>query len=315
MSLEILLATYNGETFLPELLDSLLRQSYAGWQVLARDDGSTDATRQILHDYSTRYPGKFSILQDDEQRLGACASFTRLLDHSRADRFLFCDQDDVWLPEKIALTMQKMDELEARHGQIPLLVHTDLRVVDRNLQPICESFWRYQHLNPNWCNIHQLLVQNNVTGCTTMINRQLKAAALPIPGDAIMHDWWLALVASVLGVISHVETPTILYRQHGANSCGARQYSLQYFLERWNRLEQGVNSIRKVVRQGAVFYQSFRSQLPTETSTHIQNFSQLLQKNGIGRLGCLCKQKHWKYGMLRNLGFLAIILFMGQDRP
>ena len=166
----ILLATYNGARHLPAQLDSLLSQTFTGWRLLVRDDGSTDATPAILADYSARFPDRITVLPDDGHRLGPSANFAALMAAADADYLMFCDQDDVWLPEKIGRTMAAMRDLEARHGRdLPLLVHTDLTVTDGQLATVAPSLWRYQHTDPALSGrLNRVLVQNYATGCTLL---------------------------------------------------------------------------------------------------------------------------------------------------
>ena len=114
MTLDILLATYNGEKFLKEQINSLLDQSYKNWKLLIRDDMSTDCTMAILSDYISKYPDKIKLLKSNK-RLGPCQSFNYLLQKSDSDYVMFCDQDDIWLPEKIELSLKKMRSLEKIH--------------------------------------------------------------------------------------------------------------------------------------------------------------------------------------------------------
>jgi hypothetical protein len=140
---------------------------------------------------------------------------------------MFCDQDDVWLPDKVALTLAAMRDLEARHGEgQPLLIYTDLKVVDERLAVRAESFWRFSRIHPARLDrLPRVLMQNFATGCTVMINRPLARLALPIPPEAAMHDWWLALVATRFGRTTPVGRATVLYRQHGRNDTGAARWS------------------------------------------------------------------------------------------
>ena len=167
------------------------------------------------------------IVADGRGRLGPCVNFAKLLEHAPGKYIMFCDQDDVWLPEKIEMTMQKMKEMEERYGgDTPLLVHTDAKVVDENLQVVAPSYWQYQKVDPSELSLNRLLVQNQVTGCTMMVNRALLDRALPVPLDARMHDWWLALTAVAFGKIGRVDEATLLYRQHGTNDSGAQEVRL-----------------------------------------------------------------------------------------
>lgn len=223
---EILLAVYNGQAYLPELLESLKQQTYPNWTLTVRDDGSTDQSRLIISDFADRNPGKVKTIDDERNNLGPNLNFAVLLEQSSAPYVMCCDQDDVWLPEKMEQTLEKMKTAEAFYPpETPILVHTDLTIVDENLNPVAQSMWRYQKLLPAIANDpYRLLAQNVVTGCTAMLNRPAVEAGTPVSPDAIMFDWWIALQTSRRGKIIAIDKPTILYRQHGKNAIGAKRY-------------------------------------------------------------------------------------------
>ena len=191
-------------------------------RLLVRDDGSTDATRSILADYAARQPQAVTVVDLQGPRLGPCGSFARLLEQSSAPYVMLCDQDDVWLPEKTAAMLGRMKELEGQlGGQTPLLVHSDLVVVDDALKTLHRSFWAYQRLDPvRGSALNRLLVENVVAGCGAMLNRALVLECLPIPTTAVMHDWWIALVTASRGRLEYIPQATVLYRQHAANRIG-----------------------------------------------------------------------------------------------
>jgi hypothetical protein len=219
---EILLATYNGARFLPEQVDSALAQDYENIRILARDDGSSDETAELLAQYAARFPSRFRVLPASPGGGSPKDNFLLLMQSSTADYVCFCDQDDVWLPDKVSRSKQAMDGLERLWGQgVPLLVFTDLRLVDDKLHTIHPSFWSYMGIRPE--RIHRLprlLVQGVVTGCTAMLNRALVERAVRMPEDAYMHDRWISWLAAFLGRSAIVSTPTVLYRQHGGNAVG-----------------------------------------------------------------------------------------------
>jgi len=220
MTVDILLATYNGETFLTEQLESLLAQSVTDWRLLIRDDGSTDNTMQILQAYRAREPLRIHILDNLHQRLGASGNFSALLHASSAGYVMCCDQDDVWMQDKIARTLGAMQALEALHGShCPLLVHTDAVIVGEAQQQISLPFARHHH------SFTRQLVQNTVQGCSLMANRALVQRAVPIPSAARMHDMWLGITAAAFGHITYLHEPTFYYRQHSANAVCARKKS------------------------------------------------------------------------------------------
>ena len=115
--MEVLLATYNGARFLREQLDSIFAQDYENLRILARDDGSRDETPQILSEYAQRFPSRFRLLPTDTATGSAKTNFLKLMQASDADYVCFCDQDDVWLPEKVSTTQRAMSGLEERWGR------------------------------------------------------------------------------------------------------------------------------------------------------------------------------------------------------
>jgi glycosyltransferase involved in cell wall biosynthesis len=232
--LAILLSTYNGGEFLGEQLDSILNQSVKDIVIVVRDDGSSDETTAVLARYEKNYSEKFCLLPSDDQNLGAKGSFACLmryvLENKHAlglDRayMMFADQDDIWIPQKAEYEFQRLLQIERRESSlIPALVHSDLEVIDRHGKCIAESFIAYQGLKIDRGNLVNLALSNLVTGCTAVINEELANKALPIPNDAIMHDWWLAVTAAAFGAREFVDQPLVRYRQHDANAIGAQQF-------------------------------------------------------------------------------------------
>ncbi|MHC4884942.1 MAG: glycosyltransferase family 2 protein [Planctomycetota bacterium] len=309
--IQILLSTWNGEAFLGELLDSLLAQANTDWEILARDDASTDGTVKILEHFRGANPGRIS-LHEDGQRLGPALSFSALLESSTAPYVMLCDQDDVWRPDKIEVTLQAIKGLEEQHRvDTPLLVHTDLEVVDARLNRLSHSLRHYQHLDPTTAEqLNRQLVMNAVTGCTVMANRALVELAGPVPPEAVMHDWWLALVAAAFGHTAWVESPTIQYRQHGANDTGGKHFSPAYILSKvatfWQTGELE-DTIREAQAQASAFLNRFQGRLSPQQQEVVQAYAGLKEKGWLGRRASIIRHGLWKTGMIRNLGFLLRI--------
>jgi glycosyltransferase involved in cell wall biosynthesis len=229
----VLLSTYNGEKYLAEQLDSLLKQSYKNLILVVRDDGSRDRTLDVIHSYLARFPDTFHRVEGDGQNLGACCSFSFLvqyvLEHKKElglekAYMMFCDQDDVWAENKVELEMRSMQKIEAGNMETPVLIYSDLKVVTDSRKLISESFICYQGLNIERNGFKYILLSNLVTGCTALINEPLAKQSIPIPSSAIMHDWWMALVASAFGRMVLINQPLVEYRQHTANTIGAIEY-------------------------------------------------------------------------------------------
>jgi len=222
--IDILMATYNGQKHLRDQIDSLLAQTNQDWQLLIRDDKSTDNTVAIIKEYAAKYSDKIKLLEDNCGKVGASMNFHRLLENSTAEYIMFCDQDDVWLPQKIEVTLALMKATEATCPNKPTLVHTDLKVVDSQLRTIAKSLWLYQGIPLEFGNdADRIMIQNVATGCTIMINKIAKNISLPIPKEAVMYDWWIAINVAKHGRIVYASQQLVLYRQHSNNAVGAKK--------------------------------------------------------------------------------------------
>lgn len=207
----ILLSTYNGAEFLPELLGSLDAQSLQDFHLRVRDDGSTDGTLAILDEYALRRPASV----ERGAHVGVPESFFRALDDAdpAADFFAYCDQDDVWLPEKVARAVACLSRADPA---VPAPYCSALTPVDAQLEPIGK---------PRTCtkalDFRNALVENQVSGCTMMFNRAARELLTRgMPRVALMHDHWAYLVVSAFGAIHFDPEPSLLYRQHARNTVG-----------------------------------------------------------------------------------------------
>lgn len=242
----VLLPVYNGARFLAEQLQSILAQSFGQLTVLCRDDASSDGSAAILAGFAERYPKQIIVIDDALGNLGARANFSRLmqlaLDLPTGTKgaintyFALSDQDDVWHPSKLATLLSAMQQLEAGQPEIPALVHSDLQVVDESGGVIAPSMAKFQGLRPDRDRFAAQLMSNTVTGCTALMNRALLARSTPVPSQAIMHDWWISLVASAFGRRRFLTQSLVDYRQHGNNTIGAKKYvkpvARRHFLSR-----------------------------------------------------------------------------------
>ncbi|WP_105113953.1 glycosyltransferase family 2 protein [Streptococcus suis] len=228
MKVNILMSTYNGQQFLAEQIRSIQDQTYTDWTLLVRDDGSSDQTKDLLQDFA-RQDSRIRLIDVEEQNnLGVIKSFHRLVQYEKADYYFFSDQDDVWLPDKLEVSLQ---EARLYPTDQPLMVYMDLTVVDQDLQIMTESMIRSQSHHAN-TQLVQELTENTVTGGVSMINHSL-ASLWTKTEDIIMHDWYLALLASAFGKLVFIDKAGELYRQHADNVLGARTLSKR--LKKWIR--------------------------------------------------------------------------------
>lgn len=305
-TVEILMATYNGQNYLEEQINSILNQSHQNIRLLICDDHSSDETVKVIDKYVTKYPEKIVKIVSPKN-LGAKGNFSFLMEHAKADYIMFSDQDDIWKTEKVAKTLDEMKRLEKVHGKdIPLLVHTDLVVVDQNCAVLGHSFWKYSNLNaPAFHTLNRFLMQNVVTGCTMMMNNRLCLLSVPVPQESLMHDWWIALVAAQFGKIGLVTEPTLLYRQHGKNTLGAQKFGV---------IQSSINVLMKFLRgdthyqvqmlkriaQAKAFLQRYQNELNPKEIKMVEDYFNLNDFSWVKKRVVVLKYKFFRSGFFRN---------------
>lgn len=227
----IAVSLYNGEKYLVPMIDSLLRQDYPNIRIVVRDDGSTDKTLSIIDSYSRRYPEKIYRFLGVGGNIGVSRSFFTLLDCVEDAAYLmFCDQDDVWFDDKVTTFIARMRDVELDPA-MPTLVFGDMIVTDQSLNVICHSFWSYQRLDPNIITDWRRLMMNNVvTGCSSMFNSAAVKLLRGVPSLPVLHDHLAATVIARYGVLAPLSKPTMFYRQHQSNVEGARIFDLRYLV-------------------------------------------------------------------------------------
>lgn len=295
----ILMATYNGEKYICQQIDSILSQTCKDWELYIHDDGSTDNTIAAVESYVEKYPNKIHLI-DGKSTGGAKYNFFYMFGQVEAPYYMTCDQDDVWLDKKIELTYDKMLTIENK-ADVPCLVYTELRVVDSELNTIADTMSGYQSLDCHKRTINQFILQNSVTGCTMMVNRALRDKMLRITDidNTIMHDWWAALVAAQFGKTGFIDEPTILYRQHGDNSLGALGINkLSYIVRRVWQKKQIQESLRLGRLQAREFAKTYN--LPADSLA--VRYAALEDKSRCERQRFYKENDMYKTGTMRRLG-------------
>ena len=342
----VLLCTYNGAAYVRAQLQSILDQTVRDLHVVVSDDGSTDETPAIVAAMAAAHPGRITILRQDPPTGSAERHFLKLLveraydvpgstattagdtapaqrdindatsaDRAliRADYIMLSDQDDVWLPDKVEKTLARMqaDEAACRaagEANASILVHCDSRIVDRALREIAPSFVTYQKMTPSRCQLQQLLVQNNVVGGALMMNRALAERITEIPAHCVMHDQWIALVASAFGHIDFVPESLYLYRQHGDNVLGAGKGSrIMEILGRFGigrkdgktKAEMDAHSqgvYREMFLQAECFRSCFDAELSAQQKQLLDEFTAIPKRNRLGKICTILR-----YGFTYNL--------------
>lgn len=293
MKVNILMATYNGEKFLAQQIESIQKQTFKEWNLLIRDDGSSDKTCDIIRNFTAKDSRIRFINENEHHNLGVIKSFFMLVNYEVADFYFFSDQDDVWFPEKLSVSLEA-----AKHkaSDVPLLVYTDLKVVNQELNILQDSMIRAQSHHANTTLLPEL-TENTVTGGTMMINHAL-AEKWFTPNDILMHDWFLALLAASLGEIIYLDLPTQLYRQHDNNVLGARTMD-----KRFKILREGPKSI--FTRYWKLIHDSQK-----QASLIVDKYGDIMTANDLELIKCFIKIDKqpfmtrlrwlWKYGYSKN---------------
>ncbi|MBR0368519.1 MAG: glycosyltransferase family 2 protein [Clostridia bacterium] len=302
---EILLAVYNGEQYLPEQLDSILAQSDGRWHLTVSDDGSEDASPEIIADYARRYPERIGVRPPGRRFGSARDHFFALMAACDAEYMLFCDQDDVWYPDKVKRTRAALVEATARWGpDAPVLVFSDQTPTDAALTPLAPSLMRYQGQYFETFDYRSILMQNVVTGGAMGVNRALARLGCP-RGDAsgiIMHDWWLAATAARFGHIVYIDEPLGAYRQHVDNAVGAKNVnSAGYVVNRLGRVREVKRTIAAKKAQARAFTEAYAGLLNDGDAAFLEAFAR-------SRSGLFFYLKHMGliHGIQRKLGFAAL---------
>ncbi|WP_333674868.1 glycosyltransferase family 2 protein [Streptococcus parasuis] len=296
MKVNILMSTYNGQQFLAEQIRSIQEQSYTDWTLFIRDDGSSDNTKEILKDFEHQDSRIHLIDNDKSDNLGVIKSFHKLVNHDRADYYFFSDQDDVWLPNKLELSLKEAQNYLA---DLPLMVYMDLKVVNQDLKIMTESMVKSQSHHAN-TELVQELTENTVTGGVAMINHAL-AEMWQETDDILMHDWYLALLASAFGNLVFIDQPGELYRQHSDNVLGARTLSKRFkkwirphilFAVYWDLIKNSQKQARHLL------------QMPLSQSNRelIEAFVTIMDKPMLERFRILRK-----YGLKKNKAFHTLV--------
>ena len=296
-SVAILLSTYNGERFLSAQLRSYLSQTHDDWTLHWRDDGSTDASVELVGRFAAEIGGGRCVFPDDAGRRHATSSFLTLLRGARGSNaayFAFSDQDDVWLPDKLERGVAELDKVS---GADPAVYCAGRILVDAELRR--QYVPGGLHRPPGF---PAALTQNIAPGCTMMLNRA--AADLVLfsePPDTTWHDWWCYLIVAAAG--GHVlvdRIATVLYRQHANNLVGeARSW--------WRRgvaaLRRGPGPFMRLLRQHVAMLRAQPALLSESARQQLAVIADSLNGSRIDRLKALMLPEFRRQGWLETMVF------------
>ena len=227
--IEILMATYNGEKYISEQIDSIINQTCKNWKLLIRDDGSQDKTLEILEEYEKR-DERINILRDIKGNLGFVKNFEELLKNSSEEFIMFSDQDDYWIENKLENYINELGTLSEKEQKMPLLIHSNSFVCDENLNVKKKEFINSKiaaHYKKN-----SYFFSYSVQGSTALINKELMDIGLPFLKNVTLHDRYFHLLAEFFGKRIFISKSLIKYRQHGGNEIGAKGSIIKKILKK-----------------------------------------------------------------------------------
>ena len=298
----VLMCTYNGERFLSQQLDSIARQSYPNWNLVVSDDGSTDATLEILRNYSKSWgDGKLIVRQGPKR--GFAANFMSVTCDAAAesDYFAWADQDDIWQDNKLEAALQWLQNLPS---DIPALYCARTELISDN-----GTVTGYSPLFRRPASFANALVQSIAGGNTMVFNRaaceffQQTGSQL----DIVSHDWWAyLLVSGVGGQVFYDESPTIHYRQHEANLIGSNS-GMRARLMRLRMMFSG--RFRGWSQQNIVALDSIHSCLTEENRLKLELFKKARSSHGLARFILLRRSGIYRQTRWGNLGLILAAVF------
>ena len=306
----ILMATYNGEAYLIQQLDSILMQTYMNWKLVIRDDGSTDRTRSIITSY-IKNDERISLICFGDVHGSACKNFSQLADWALTNNkgpVMFADQDDIWKDNKIAISIEELNRLEVQYGaDVPLLCYSNFQFINAKGAELPQKLALPDHLQ-----IRVLLNENHAWGCTMILNSAALAAITPIPLNAVNHDYWIALVVAALGKTKLIDQQLILYRQHNRNVSG--NVANMSFASRFNRYiinqDYMIKPMAANLKTVMDFYSRYQDRLSAPDQTLINAFIINYHKDFFHLIRILFKNRIFKIGLAKNAAYLYTLLLL-----
>jgi len=308
--ISILMGTYNGQEYIAEQVRSVLDQSHQDFVLHINDDASTDNTFDIAQQFGLEFPERISVTQNPSNSGCAKYNFIDMMIRIKDDYVMLCDQDDVWLPDKIDLTLKVMQKMESKYGSnTPILVHSDLRVVSEDLSNVISpSFRKAMGADYTRVKLREQIIQNTLTGCTAMYNRSLADLIEREPEFMVMHDWWLMLTASAFGKIGVLDNQTVLYRQHRNNVVGAFDVrTLSYKINKLRRFPEIKKALNETYLQAGSFLNSYKYRLNNDQVQLLETYCQMPNMNKLMRWQTLCRLGTWKHGWSRKIACFLYI--------
>ena len=276
--IDILMATYNGEKYLVEQLDSIINQTYRNWNLLIRDDNSTDKTLEIIQNYHKK-DKRIKILKDNKGNLGIVRNFEELLKNSESEFIMFSDQDDIWVENKLDMYLKMIEKIKNKG----FMIHSDAILFDKNKSNILkDTFISKKAINKG---LENVFFNYFVQGATILISKEIKNFILPFPKEVYLHDRYIHLISELFFERIFVNKALIYYRQHGDNQIGAKNTIRELLLKRY--FDERDRQLIKII------YNKYGSLLTEDKKKLIEEYFKItdIKKNRFNRFLNLKKSK------------------------
>lgn len=276
--IDILMATYNGEKYLVEQLDSIINQTYHNWNLLIRDDNSTDKTLEIIQNYHKK-DKRIKILKDNKGNLGIVRNFEELLKSSESEFIMFSDQDDIWVENKLDMYLKMIEKIKNKG----FMIHSDAILFDKNKSNILkDTFISKKAINRG---LENVFFNYFVQGATILISKEIKNFILPFPKEVYLHDRYIHLISELFFERIFVNKALIYYRQHGDNQIGAKNTIRELLLKRY--FDERDRQLIKII------YNKYGSLLTEDKKKLIEEYFKItdIKKNRFNRFLNLKKSK------------------------
>jgi len=304
----ILMATYNGGLYLEKQIQSIISQSYTNWQLIIRDDGSVDNSIEVIKKFK-ELDSRVKQIITQSTKHGSCANFSELYSwvktNYKMEYLMFCDQDDIWLSNKIEVSLNILKQTEQINRNAPCLVYGRLHIMDELGHELKEEI-NYTHYHPQFNNI---IIQNPMFGCTMMINKELIDLMAYIPNDIENHDYWVALIAVFFGRCTAIQEKIILYRQH-INNVSSQGASFKKRFDRYFNNKRQVKELKAKILMLSLFYNEYCLKLNLHQQNVMSAFLKSFRYNSpLHLIFIIIKHKIFKITFLQTFAFFYILIF------
>lgn len=310
--IHIIMCTYNGEKYIKEQIESILHNTITDWRLYISDDESTDNTYVIASEYAKVYPQKIILTTHINVADPSIHFLEKIKDISMImqdnDYIMLCDQDDIWYNNKIELTLEHMSNLIKKNGnEIPLLICTDVEVVNEKKEQLSQSFRRMIHYNIKNLDAAHLLMEHKAQGCTIMINKVLADKIRELPTVATKHDMWLEMIAVTMGKVDYVDEPTMAYRRYAEQYTAGEMRFWKMVINQLKHMKDQKYMVYGLAPQTQEFLRIYGCELDHKCRELVQTFTTLEQQGFWQKRYNIIKFHMWKTGVIRNIGMMVLL--------